>query len=282
MLEITDLIKKRVSCRTYADKPVETEVLRKFSRIVAADHTGPFGNQPKFQLINLNMSSPQEWKKLGTYGVIKNARFFLVGKIIKSGDKAMEDYGYCKEKLILQATKLGLGTCWLGGTFNAGGFARAVGLRNDEVLPTVSPIGYPADQRSLTERIMRRFAGSNNRRPWADIFFAGNFSTSLNEQQAGKYAQALANVRLAPSASNKQPWRILYDGSRNIFHFYLARAFGYEHLREVSLQDIDLGIAMSHFDLTIQELGLQGKWQVNSSAPQEKALEYIATWQKNI
>jgi hypothetical protein len=63
---------------------------------------------------------------------------------------------------------------------------------------------------------------------------------------------------------------------------YADKPMETEVLREVSLQDIDLGIAMSHFDLTIQELGLQGKWQVNSSAPQEKALEYIATWQKNI
>jgi nitroreductase len=282
MLEITELIKKRRSCRTYTDKPIEEKTLQEFSSLVTADQTGPFGNQPRFQLINLNMSAPPERKKLGTYGIIKNASFFLVEKIIKNGDKALEDYGYCKEKLILQATRLGLGTCWLGGTFNAGGFARAAGLHNAEVIPSVSPIGYPADQRSLTERIMRRFAGSDNRRPWADIFFSGNFSTSLNEQQAGKYAQALANVRLAPSASNKQPWRILYDSNRNIFHFYLARAFGYEHLREISLQNIDLGIAMSHFDLTIHELGLPGKWQVDSLAPQEKTLEYIATWQKII
>jgi nitroreductase len=281
MTEITDLIKKRVSCRTYADKPVEEKTLLEFSKLVAAIHTGPFGNQPRFHLISMNSVEPQEWKKLGTYGVIKNARSFL-GGMTKSGDKAMEDYGYCKEKLILQATKLGLGTCWLGGTFTGSGFARAVGLQSEEVLPTVSPVGYPADQKSLTERIMRRFAGSDNRQPWRELFFAGNFSTPLNEQSAGKYAEALENVRLAPSAANKQPWRLLYDGGRNIFHFYLARSFGYKHLWEVSLQDIDLGIAMSHFELTINEQGISGYWRQDDDAPGEKSLDYIASWQGSV
>lgn len=281
MMEITDIIKKRVSCRTYSDKPVEESILREFSELVAADHKGLFGNQPNFRLISMNTIEPREGKKLGTYGVIKNARLFLVGTI-KNGDEAMEDYGYCKEKLILQATKLGLGTCWLGGTFNGSGFARAVGLRSDEVLPTVSPVGYPADQKSFTERVMRRFAGSDNRQPWRELFFAGNFSTPLNEQSAGKYAEALENVRLAPSAANKQPWRLLYDGGRNIFHFYLARSFGYKHLWEVSLQDIDLGIAMSHFELTVDEQGISGQWQQDDNAPQEKSLNYIASWQESV
>jgi len=31
----------------------------------------------------------------------------------------------------------------------------------------------------------------------------------------------------------------------------------------VSLQDIDLGIAMSHFAPTLQELGIKGKWLVS-------------------
>jgi hypothetical protein len=45
------------------------------------------------------------------------------------------------------------------------------------------------------------------------------------------------------------------------------------------LQDIDLGIAMSHFALTLQELGIKGKWLVDSTAPKEKSLDYIASWQ---
>ena len=277
MPEITEIIKKRISCRSYSERPIEDKVLKEFSASINAVHTGPFGNQPKFKLIKLTSLAPQEWKQLGTYGVIKNAQYFLVGSI-QNGNLAMEDYGYCKEKLILQATKLGLGTCWLGGTLQRSRFAQAIGLREGELLPSISPVGYPAQQKSITEKMMRWGVGSDNRKPWSDIFFAGNISQPLTQAQAGKYSETLENLRLAPSASNKQPWRILRDAAKNAFHFYLSRAFGYNSLWEVSLQNIDMGIAMCHFDLTMTETGLKGKWQIEAAAPKEKSLEYIVTW----
>ena len=277
-MAITEIIKKRFSCRTYSEKSIEDKVLQEFLTILNSAHKGPFGNEPKFRLIHQDSFAAQEGKKLGTYGVIKNARLFLVGTI-KDGPLAMEDYGYCKEEIILKATALGLGTCWLGGTFQSGSFALAVDLQKDELLPTVTPIGYPAGEKSFTEKMMRRIAGSDNRKAWSDIFFAGNFSTPLTQEQSGIYAEALENIRLAPSASNKQPWRILYDAQFHIFHFFIARASSYKLAGKVSLQDVDLGIAMCHFALTLQEQGIKGKWLVDSTAPKEKSLDYIASWQ---
>jgi nitroreductase len=279
MPEITQLIKKRVSCRTYEDKPVEEALLQEFDRLVTAEQTGPFGGKPKFQLISLDMS-PKQWINLDTYGVIKNARLFLAGAIAK-GDKAVVDYGYCMENLILQATALGLGTCWMAGTFNASGFARAINLQEDEFLPAISPVGYPAKHRSLTEKVLRFAAGSDQRKPWPDIFFTENFTAPLTQEEAGKYSEPLENVRLAPSASNKQPWRILFDKADNSFHFYLERAFGYK-LREVPIQDIDIGIAMYHFELTALECGISGKWLINNNAPAVRYLDYIVGWQESI
>ncbi|OPY86692.1 MAG: Nitroreductase family protein [Smithella sp. PtaU1.Bin162] len=279
MPEISALIKKRISCRTYALQPLNEEILQKFASIVTKEHAGPFGNKPLFRLINPDISSPEEWKNTGTYGVIKNARLFLAGKI-KKADNAVVDYGYCMETLILQATALGLGTCWLAGTFNASGFAKVINRSDDELLPAVSPIGYPTDQKSFMEKIFRRFAGSNFRKPWPEMFFAGDFTTPLTEEQAGKYAEALENVRLAPSASNKQPWRIVLDNTGNSFHFYLDRAFGYT-LREVPIQDLDMGIAMNHFEYTAKEIGISGSWKISENPPKKNSLDYMVSWQEN-
>lgn len=277
MATLSEIIKKRISCRTYADRPLEDKVLNEISGHISAAQIGPFGNNPAFKLIQMDNLTPREWKKLGTYGVIKNARYFLTGAV-KDTPLAMEDLGYCMEILILNATALGLGTCWLGGTFQASGFAQAAGLREGEILPTVSPIGYPADEKSLTENIMRRFAGSDHRKPWPELFFANDFATPLTQAHAGKYRDALENLRLAPSASNKQPWRVLYDVKLNTFHFFLERSLQYKMLGIVHLQDIDLGIAMSHFEITAQEQGLIGKWQADTNAPREKSLDYIVSW----
>jgi hypothetical protein len=68
-------------------------------------------------------------------------------------------------------------------------------------------------------------------------------------------------VRLAPSASNKQPWRIARSAAA--FHFFLARDRAYSALMPIAdLQRIDLGIAMCHFQFAAQKSGLDGEWQV--------------------
>ena len=275
---VTEIIKKRFSCRTYSDKSIEDKVMQEFLTILNNAHKGPFSNDPSFKLIHLTSFTAQEAKKLGTYGVIKNANLFLVGTI-KNGHLAMEDYGYCKEEIILKATALGLGTCWLGGTFQSSNFARAVDLQKDELLPTVTPVGYPALEKRFAERMIRLVAGSDNRKAWSDIFFTGNFSTPLAQTQAGIYAEALENIRIAPSASNKQPWRILRDNTKPLFHFFLERSPKYKMMGLVSLQDVDMGIAMCHFDLTLQEMSIKGKWLVGSNHPKEKSLDYVASWQ---
>lgn len=278
MTPISEIIHKRYSCRSYSDQPVDNALLKVFQQAVAAPHIGPFGNKPRFVLIAMEALPPEEWKALGTYGVIRNARLFLAG-LISPAPMATEDYGYCKEKLILKATELGLSTCWMGGTFAISAFGRAAGMRRSELLPTVTPIGYAASRRSFTEKLMRGFAGSDRRLPWTKLFFAGNAGTPLAPEEAGDYREALENVRLAPSASNKQPWRIVYDKSRKMFFFFLSRTTGYRHLRNVSLQEIDMGIALCHFELTVQEQGLPGSWRQVDDAPQIKSLEYVAGWQ---
>jgi len=278
MTPISEIIHQRYSCRSYADTPIEDAVVRKFSDLAAATHQGPFGNKPRFVLISMDALPREEWKKLGTYGVIKNAHLFLAG-MISPAPMATQDYGYCKEKLILKATELGLSTCWMGGTFAISAFGRAAGMHRSELLPTITPVGYAATRRSLTERVMRGFAGSDHRLPWAKLFFDGDASAPLTPEGAGVYSEALENIRLAPSASNKQPWRIVHEPRRKTFLFYLSRSIGYRHLRDISLQEIDLGIAMSHFELTVNALGFTGNWRQDDPPPQIRSWEYVASWQ---
>ncbi len=278
MASITETIQRRYSCRSFSKRPIDETVLQTFRQFVDAPPKGLFGNAPRFTLIAMDNLPRDEWKKLGTYGVIKNARLYLVG-MISPAPLATCDYGYCKEKLILKATGLGLATCWLGGTFAISAFGRAAGMRRNELLPTVSPVGYEADHKSLTEKVIRRFAGSDHRLPWKDLFFNGNAQTPLTPGEAGVYSQALENVRLAPSASNKQPWRILYQKDINRLSFYLFRATGYKYLRNISLQEIDMGIALCHFDLTVRELGFAGRWLGGDETPSAPPWEPVACWQ---
>lgn len=278
MTLISEIIKKRYSCRSYGDDAIAAQVLQEFKEAVGTPARGLFGNEPRFVLISMESLSRGEWKKLGTYGMIKNARLFLAG-MVKPAPMATCDYGYCKEKLILKATELGLGSCWLGGTFAISAFGKAAGMSRNELMPTISPIGLPSRHKSLAERVMRGISGSEERLSFAELFFDGRSLAPLTPENAGLYKEALENVRLAPSAVNKQPWRVIRDTAQNTFLFYLSRTFGYKHFRDVSLQEIDMGIAFCHFDLTLQQLGIAGSWRLDKAAPKIKSWEYFATWQ---
>lgn len=276
-MSMIDAMKRRSSCRTYRTVPVEPEKVSVLNRVLEENMQGPFGCKVRFRLIDFGELSPAEIRACGTYGVIRGARLFIVGAV-PEGWRAREDYGYAMERNILQATLLGLGTCWLGGTFNRTGFAERLKLEGTELLPAVTPIGYAADRRSLVDRVFRFSAGSDKRKPWEELFFDQDFRP-LKRDAAGPYEAPMDCIRSGPSASNKQPWRVV-QGEKS-FHFYLERTPGYAgNFGDMKLQNVDMGIAICHFELACRELGLAGQWEATDPGIDAGGREYIGSWRE--
>jgi hypothetical protein len=271
-----ETIQKRISCRTYDGRPLDDRTKERLLAFFRENTRGPFGNALRFDLIDLTEAERAKLKSLGTYGVIKGATLFIAGAVRK-GPRAMEDYGYGMERNILFATALGLGTCWLGGTLNRAGFARKIGLTPDALMPAISPVGYPADKRSLTDRAFRFVVKSDRRKPWDELFFDEKPGNPLSKRQVGAIGEALELVRIGPSASNRQPWRVVREGAS--FHFFLQRTPGYDRMTgEIRLQEVDMGIALCHFDLAAMESGIRGSWQGAKPGFDPGPLEYVVTW----
>ena len=98
----------------------------------------------------------------------------------------------------------------------------------------------------------------------------------MTPEAAGRYREALELVRPAPSAVNKQPWRIVEQDGR--FHFYLKRSLPAAEKGDV--QKLDIGIALAHFVLALEAQGITGT--VTESDPgiaHDGETEYILTWQ---
>lgn len=209
---VKDVVTKRYSVRTFDNKPIENEIKEKI-RCYANSLQNPLGPKMKIQFIEKKIASNGE--KLGTYGIIKGANLY-VGVTIPNEKYALEALGYEFEQLVLYVTSLGLGTCWLGGTFNRSAFTSAMEIKEGELFPILSPLGYPAQKKSITERIMRKSTKADERLPWKELFFKDNFETSLSMEEARNYKFPLEMLRLAPSAVNKQPWRVVMD--RKGFH----------------------------------------------------------------
>ena len=280
---ITEIIRDRFSSRTYHKRPISDDHQERLEEFLSTEINSPFGTKTRFRLIAASDEDMNSLRDLGTYGMIKNARGFIVGAA-KTTEKCLEDYGFMLERIVLFATGLGLGTCWLGGTFKKSGFARSISLRDDEVLPAVIATGYSMEKPSIRDSIIRFGAGSKNRKHWQSLFFSGEMNRALAEKTAGSYRVPLEMVRLAPSASNKQPWRIIKDTNCEIFHLYLQRSKGHDKnwklIGREDLQRIDMGIAMCHFEVTAGEAGLKGKWDIDDPGldiPAE-GCEYVVTW----
>ncbi|PKL15687.1 MAG: nitroreductase [Spirochaetae bacterium HGW-Spirochaetae-5] len=280
--KIEETIMKRYSCRSYTDTPLSERDRSDISELISQKFTGPFGSSTRFTLFAAEPTDSTALKGLGTYGFIKNPAAFIAG-IVNESEMVPEDFGYSMESIILHVTEMGLGSCWLGGSFKRSSFGKKAGILDTETIPAVASIGYKADKRTLTDGIIRTSAGSAKRKNSNEIFFTDTMN-ELNIDFNVGYGKVLEMVRLAPSASNKQPWRIVKEEGKNIFHFYLERTTSYtmmiKLLKYADLQRIDMGIAMYHFETAAAESGLKGKWIIDQplDIKTPKGWDFTITW----
>jgi len=263
-------IHRRISIRSYLRRLLDDEQ-EPVRRALASLPRPPFGSAVRIELIDGDAIDRTMIKKLGTYGFVQGTSQYLVGAV-RSGERALMDFGYSFENAVLEVTALGYGTCWMALTFKRDEFGRAVRLKKNEIMPAISPLGVPLTKRSLFEKFLHFAAKSRKRKPWRELFFSGSPETPLSPEAAGPYAQALECVRLAPSGVNMQPWRIVKDPERPVYHFY-TRIAGPE-----SSGRLHAGIAMCHFALAAQELGLAGSWTLKAPHAEFDAHRYSVTW----
>ena len=272
--QIEDIIKMRTSVRTYSDKAIPEDV-----KLSINDYIGklsnPFNSKVSFKILQSDEANNSS--KLGTYGFIKGAKNYI-GSTVVEGSFDLEGLGYEFEKLILYITSLGLGTCWLGGTFKRNEFAKAMSINERDLFPAISPFGYAADKKSITDSLIRSIAKSDTRKPWEELFFNETFDKPLLPSDPNIFADILEMVRLAPSASNKQPWRIVKD--KNTYHFYEYKVPSYSKAFEYDIQRIDMGIAACHFHLTAIEKGIVGKFEALSNPINDTPIDtfYKFSW----
>ncbi len=266
MNNITEHIKNRRSVRTFDGRDMNQNDIDKLVSF-AKTIENPYKMPVDFKLMSA--------KEYGLTCPVAVGTDLYVGGKIKYTEEANVAFGYSFEMLVLYAQSIGVGTVWLGGTMNRPAFEQAMEMDSDEIMPCASALGYPAKKMSLRESVMRKHIKADERLPFEEVFFDGSFDAPLSKEKAGQWRDALEMVRLAPSAANKQPWRaVVKDGA---VHFYLKRNKGFGKKWNLDMQQVDLGIALCHFELTAKEYNLNVSFEQNN--PQiETDAEYIASY----
>lgn len=154
--------------------------------------------------------------------------------------------GYTVEKIVLELTAMDLGTCWLGGFFNRRRLAENLGLDKEARIPALVAWGQPSSQ--TWNRLIKTAAGLGRRKQLKDII---RCEIDLDAGPVS-WRPLLEAVRWAPSALNRQPWRLWL--SLQAIHVYSAGGKSAK-----GLLPVDMGIALCHLALACRQLAVPGR-----------------------
>ena len=153
--------------------------------------------------------------------------------------------GYLGEGVILEATALGLNTCWVGGFYRRDGVLKQVNLEGAERILGITPIGYSKDETDRVGVSSKQYRRKN----LEDLVTSGDIESE-------KWVRSvLEAARIAPSAANRQPWRFEIGDD----HITVSS----NSMRKDSRvsRRLDCGIAMLHLELALLSNGVHGSWE---------------------
>lgn len=161
-----------------------------------------------------------------SYGLFTNVRSLILMKGKKEDKHLKEKIGYYGEDLILAITDLGLGTCWVGGTFDKD----EITVNENEELACIAVVGKVAAP-SLKEKIVQLASHRKVKNMEERI---------VSDQPLPQWVQnGMKAVLLAPNARNTQKATFKYEN--NILSAQITDDY--------SMDLIDLGIAKKHFEI---------------------------------
>lgn len=149
-----------------------------------------------------------------------------------------EHLGYAGEAAVLEATRLGLDTCWVAGSFDRRKAARLVEMARTERVLAASPVGIASDDaKTFKRKSLPEIAPGIESGRWPAWVFDG-----------------VELARFAPSAMNRQPWRFRLEDDACAVSAESGPSF------TVSKR-LDCGIAMLHFEIGAALAGGIGVWE---------------------
>jgi len=228
-----DLLLKRHSVRKYSPQRVAPDIINKLNAAITSVNTHEAGMH--FQLFT---DDPEPFRGFTrSYGMLSGVRNYIAAVADTSFAHWRQRAGFCGMEIVMKATGLGLGTCFVSGTFSAANVAARV--RAGERLLFLITFGYedhsggPGIIASLTSKIAHR------KKMTAEDFIISSIPTSKLYHDIPLLSTALDALAHSPSALNKRPTRMRVE--RNNEGGYMIEASvpaGNE------AYEIDLGIAL--------------------------------------
>ena len=240
-------IQVRQSCRQFDNQPVNPDLL-----LNLAQFTDSLNNVfDGVRVVLVKENTEDVFKGLiGSYGKVLGAPYYAAFIGNMDDPNVQEKLGYTGELFILQATSLGLGTCWIA-VFKPGAIIKQIELKSNEKVLTITPLGYMSKGPKAWDKRLMSFLIKSRQRKELDVLWQG-----LEQSKWPEWIKsALECARLAPSAVNRQPWRF------NIENDSITVSVDSTHLEGTVSKRLDCGIAMSHLEIGAGTKGQAGTWE---------------------
>lgn len=218
-------IKQRRSRRKYLPTPMAPHAVEALRTSIS--EMGDKENV-KMHLVLDNGDAFHGFRK--SYGMFSGVRNYIALLGDKTDAIGLEKLGYFGERLVLQATALGLGSCWVGGTFDRA--SCPFELARGESIVCVITVGNVPTEPSAKEKLIYRFTHRKSKEIEQML---------ISDALVPEWCKAgMRAVQKAPSAVNRQPVTFAYKDGIVSASVGDAQGDGFA---------LDLGIAKLHFEL---------------------------------
>ena len=244
-----EAIRHRTSRRTYEKEPIDSDQLHAINQVITNIN---IESGLRFELLEDTNQFLKGFKK--SYGMFKNVQTIiaLVGNKESIPNIQMQ-IGYHGQFLMLECVSLGLGTCWIGGTYDKKATKNALHVSKQEELYAVISVGKVSEEKTVKEKLISRLG--KNKQTIDSLLLE-------KEEPIPMWVQSgLEAARLAPSAVNGKP----------IGYTYLNKTVkGFITKKNHNFELLDLGISLAHFELGALHVGVQGKWIPSNTSSTDK------------
>jgi hypothetical protein len=268
-LDLFDLMRSRRSCRSFQTRKLTSADYNEFMGYVKLHSEAPtIGKSPvRFEYVSAPLTV---WPTV-------NATQFLVAIAPKKYDRlAVIDVGRSLQKIVMDATRMGLGTCWIGPGADHASIIEHLGDHfNEEIdhIICVCAVGYKSGYIPVFIRVFN--AQFYRRHPLSSLFFADpGFKEPLNLEAApfDRFGRNFEICQWAPSSYNGQTTRCVAvtDGSDN-GKSRLERFDFYEFIESRYYAPVALGIWIANWEMGCDALGIHGHLALLS--PEERGIQ---------
>ena len=157
-MTVSEAIEKRYSCRSYQDRPVEPEKLLQVLEAARLAPTAKNMQDVRFVVVTDSQMKRKLAQAANEQIFLEKAAAIIVAcsesdHVMRCGQSiAPIDTAIALDHISLQATELGLATCWIG-SFFPDKVRPLLDIPEKIAIIELMAIGYPADQKKERKRL---------------------------------------------------------------------------------------------------------------------------------